>query len=606
MVLIYLHFLIVAGNIDDTQLLFNTSILAVPEVFGYSVDEGLEKFPNFYYPPCIDRFISTPKERLFINYNKNTIEIECPANSTPYIVLPADQEIQLPDPKKIKLHTQKFKYEGPIEVDNWVDYALGTCNEQNYFGVNEWFLKPRFKGETYFARMKGGGKKSKMKEKPMIILFISADSFSRRHFYRKLKKTVDYLTKLNEYLVVDYKLHNIIGSDTAGNQVHVFGNMDHNSKESEQDALGDSAIWKIMKKLNFITLWSTDGCSSNVPRVLGNNPEVDHVVATFFCANKLYSKYTADKYHKFEQRCLGSKMCHSYIMNYTQQFVNQYNGANMWIYNHFTAAHENSGQHGQTLDQDLESYLKWFIQSYSSTSELVIFINGDHGMRYGEHMTRLKSVQEYRLPASFIIAKKSFLYEINAVENLIHNSWRLNSKPDLRESMIFLAQWQNGIVIQKDSDKALSLFNEKISDNRTCFDAGIPPWYCCYIIPKEGFVTNHLNNPLIESLVESVVFLANSELLAKFGSRTMLWQNCLVLNVFSAEVNEGLNGYVLKIYFECKKVKAQTINLWVYLSKQKVHNEEVTRSSFLASFPILLGFEKYYCKVVHLAWEDII
>jgi len=179
MVLVFFQFLVVLANIDETEQLINTSILAVPEVFGYSLEEGLEKFPNFYYPPCIEKFIYTPKQRLFINYNKNTIEIDCPVNSTPYIVLPADQEIQLPDPKDINIHTQKIEYQGPVGVDKWVDYALGACNKGNIFGVDEWFLKPRFKAETYFTRMKGGVKESKAKQKPMIILFISADSFSK-------------------------------------------------------------------------------------------------------------------------------------------------------------------------------------------------------------------------------------------------------------------------------------------------------------------------------------------------------------------------------------------------------------------------------------------
>lgn len=600
---IYLFiFLYVRGNIDDTDFLFNSSIFAVPPVFGYSLEEGIEKFPNFYYPPCDEKFSESPQERLMINYKLNIAEISCPLNSTPFIVLPSDTQIQLPDPKDIKFHTKKIEYEAPVSVDNWVEYAIGTCDKNNFFGVDEWFLKPRFKGEIYLSKIK----RKKIRNKPMVILFISADSFSRRHFYRKLKNTVKYFYQLEDFMVFDFKLHNIIGTDTADNQIFVFGNLNHNSQKRETDSLGDSALWKIMKDQDFITLWGTDGCASNVPKVLGNSPEVDHIIATFFCANKLYSKYTADKYHKFEQRCLGTKMSHSYLMNYTQEFVNQYSGANLWIYNHFTAGHENSGQHSQTLDTDLETYLKWFIDSHSQTSEVIIFVNGDHGMRYGEHMTKTKSIQEYRLPASFIIAKKSFLIELNAVDNLSHNSWRLNSKPDLRESMIFLALWQNGKRYVKDSEKAVNLFTERISDSRTCDDAGIYPWYCSYVMLEDGLVEGKLNMQTVDFIVESVIFQVNSESLAQFGSKAVLYKECGASEVFSTEVKEGLMGFVVKIFVDCVKIKARTLNLWVYLTKEKISSEKVVRNLYFTSFPVLVSFEKFHCKVIHYSWNDII
>jgi hypothetical protein len=47
------------------------------------------------------------------------------------------------------------------------------------------------------------------------------DSLSRRHFFRKLPQTVDYLNELAEdgsgFKVYDFKVHNVIGADTAEN-----------------------------------------------------------------------------------------------------------------------------------------------------------------------------------------------------------------------------------------------------------------------------------------------------------------------------------------------------------------------------------------------------
>jgi hypothetical protein len=61
----------------------------------------------------------------------------------------------------------------------------------------------------------------------MIQLVLSIDSFSRRHFYRKLPKTVEFLNNLNNegrYAAFDHKIHNLIGADTAENLAMVFGN----------------------------------------------------------------------------------------------------------------------------------------------------------------------------------------------------------------------------------------------------------------------------------------------------------------------------------------------------------------------------------------------
>jgi hypothetical protein len=57
-------------------------------------------------------------------------------------------------------------------------------------------------------------------EKPLRIVYIVVDSFSRRHFYRKLPDTVQYLNSLNQdsdYRVFDFKLQNIRGKDSINN-----------------------------------------------------------------------------------------------------------------------------------------------------------------------------------------------------------------------------------------------------------------------------------------------------------------------------------------------------------------------------------------------------
>ena len=166
-------------------------------------------------------------------------------------------------------------------------------------------------------------------------------------------------------------------------------------------------------------------------------------------------------------------MSHYYLMNYTLKFTENYKNSSQWIYNHFTAAHEASGQHSQTLDKDLKEYITTYITKYGNTHEIIIFLNGDHGMRYGGYMIKPESMQEYKLPACFIIANTAFLEEIHAKDALIYNSYRLTSKPDLRQSMLYLASLQNLEDYNKDNEKHYNLFKELIQNNRKCSDIGI-------------------------------------------------------------------------------------------------------------------------------------
>jgi hypothetical protein len=513
--------------------------------------------------------------------------------------LPTDAKMQLAKLKEIKQHTKRVNYTGKIKLEGWEEHALGACKSKDDKGLDLRFLMPRFKHSEYSLRVK-----IHKSDKPMIILFITIDSFSRRHFYRKLPQTLDFLHNLYEYDVFDFKLHNIIGTDTAENQLFVFADIDYEpSWWDTADNLGKAALWRIMQDRGFMTLWSTDGCASNVPRVLGTSPDVDHVVGSFFCANKQFSAYTADKFHTYEQRCLGPHMSHSYLMNYSLAFSQNYKAANQWIYNHFTAAHEASGQHAQTLDADLADYLAKYIEKYNSTHEIVVLINGDHGMRYGGFMTETESNQEFKLPACFIIASKTFLKKINARENLLHNSFRLSTKTDLRQSMIFLADYQDGRSFQKEDKRTVNLFGEKVMDNRTCEEAGIVPWLCAGHVMKQfgELGINDENWKLVREIQEAAVLFLNSEIYAKNAQSCRTVLSGQIKNVFYKDIQS--NKLIRFTFYADNALEAQII-VWAYLSKQRIAFEKKIKDLQLPSFPILYLSSKYFCKITYLSTLD--
>ena len=69
------------------------------------------------------------------------------------------------------------------------------------------------------------------------------------------------------------------------------------------------------------------------------------------------------------------------MLNYTLQYVKNYQGINKWAHVMMVPAHENSGTVVSTLDEDLASFFKGL---FETTDEFVVFLMADHGPRYGE------------------------------------------------------------------------------------------------------------------------------------------------------------------------------------------------------------------------------
>lgn len=154
--------------------------------------------------------------------------MKCAYQREPYIVFGPDKDTKLSLPMDSKKSLRKFAWNGnPIKVDPHIEFALGSCVQSEYNDrVNLFYMAPRYNINAHYETLKIAEKLQAAKKKPMMMLFLTIDSFSRRHFFRKMEVTLEYLHKLQQggdYKVFDFKLHNIIGADTAENQLRVFG-----------------------------------------------------------------------------------------------------------------------------------------------------------------------------------------------------------------------------------------------------------------------------------------------------------------------------------------------------------------------------------------------
>jgi hypothetical protein len=451
--------------IDDTEALrqLKSQVSCLPASFGYSIEEGRQIFPEFTYPRCDSTYEGVPGN-LTLDYAHNTVSLNCQGKYKGKLALPKRPSKLVSNQNN---HFIELDYPGdPVELAGFEEYVLASCGEDAPYDIV--LTRPRI-NETLLEEAK-----SKLGEKsPQRLLHITIDSFSRRHFFRKLTKTTELLNSLktdSSYEVFDFKLHNIAGFTSTDNQVWIFSGKSRSSREQKAADYSED-IWNLLRPYGFVSLVGFESCNEGFAPAMGKDVSVDHAVNELYCAAHKYTDYSAAKNNVLKQRCIGPQMSHHYLMEYSLEFMESYKEANQWVYMHMDAAHEASGQHAQAIDLDLAEFISKVLGLYNNT---IIFLEADHGMRYGEWGSSEEASVEYRLPALFLIAPHESLAEFQgAGGTLSHNTMRLTSKLDLRKTMLELAGFPYTPV-----KKEVNLLSERIPDKRTCHDVSILDLLC--------------------------------------------------------------------------------------------------------------------------------
>lgn len=139
---------------------------------------------------------------------------------------------------------------------------------------------------------------------------------------------------------------------------------------------------------------------------------------------------------------------------------------------HLNAGHEATGLHAETLDNDIKQFLKNYLDRFGKDNDVMIFLQADHGMRYGNWFKDLSAYQENKLPAFFLLSNREYLKSKEySFDTLLHNTQRLTSKLDIRKTILGLVGLNETFPYS-----AVNLLNEKVGNRRTCDDVGIKPW----------------------------------------------------------------------------------------------------------------------------------
>ena len=545
-------------------------LACVPESFGYDSREAEILFPLTIFPTCEDKQ-QEHEEIIHINHSTNSLHMTCKDSGVYYLGNKISEELiglEMYSPSSRTSDTF------PVSLEHEIEWSYGSCRN-SFFSEPEGATYMHFPNKTLINEVSDTMKNVQSwfglephPIHPLTVLMISLDSMSRSHFHRRLPITRKFLQSLSTdaFRIHDFKIHNIVGDNSIPNVYGILtgkpmpyysSTRRFQNSEMEKDLIKQDAIWTYLKKRGWATLFGTEFCDSYFSIILGRKPEVDHLLGRFWCAAEALSGFE-DKLQ--DQRCIGNKNSHYYMLNYTLQYVKNYQGINKWGHVMILPAHEDSGTVVSTLDQDLADFLAEVLRT---KDRIILFLLADHGPRYGNRKKTLEGAQEHKLPLLMTVSSTSLLEEIPySYDILEHNTKRLVSKFDIHKTLRHIAHLPYQRAFSRTSyynnawgaglHKANSLLLEKISDLRTCEEASIDKDYCsCQVFNKFKL---ELQMPEIQEFVQKIA----REVVSQMNEETQTNFNaigtdlCLKVNLKSIVGFEWMKANNFKQYFKLR------------------------------------------------------
>ncbi|CAG9328375.1 unnamed protein product [Blepharisma stoltei] len=521
------HIEITSEQLSPGAIIKNPEIKCKPHILGLTKKQASTIF-RFN-----KRKFSCGDDYDIFSYKDNAIRMDCAFHGKAEFSLGSLPEVETigSAPSSQSWH----EYSSPTDTGG-SEFGFAKCGESK----KQAFLHNKFsESASRRAQEKRKSIESSLNltsSKPLTVLTVVFDSVSRQHFYRILTKTVDYMNQniakgkfSKEFAIYDFKIEHASGENTLPNVVPLLlgESYDNHKDKVRGSSLSNSerfksiqqehSIWKHFEDQGFVTMFGWETKWDYLSKMVGRKVWTDHVVSRlYFAAANLFG--FAEESDR--ERCIGNHFQHQYLLNYTKEFIRNYKDHNKYAYTHFSSGHEKTGSVIRTMDSDLASYINDILEYYSQNEEdLVLILTSDHGLHVGPWDTYEGGKIENLLPYSFYILNKELIKKLgkNTHETLTHNAEHITSKYDMHVSLKYLAYTPyqkhikdtplyNSLKSKPLLKKAVSVFIEKIPDNRTCGDIGNPNYWCACRNFEDKSVTDY------EELAESVGQLGISQI----------------------------------------------------------------------------------------------
>lgn len=622
-----------SGSVEEYFKLGVDLPYCVPRSFGYTDQDAELIFPYTEFQTC-ENVMGTQNEIIWIDSQTRELHMTCAG--TYFLGQSRKKELIGFD----IYNGTSFTYNGPVKLAEEIEWAYGTCtgNTNKVEGATYILHKDELLKNSTKSRMASIQQQinseysSSEPTTPLTVLFLSIDSLSRKLFYRRLPKSYNYLKSLSpeQFRIFDFKLSNIIGDNSIPNVYSLLTGYVIKIKNkkrrreyssTEEDIIKNSAIWTYMKEKGWVTMFATEFCDNYFANELGRKPSVDHLSCKFWCAAEKLSGFRDTM---MEQRCIGNKNSHYYILNYTYQYIQQYQGVNKWAHIMTLPAHEDSGTVISSMDDDLVEFLQ---KLFATKDKVLLFILSDHGPRYGNWKKSLDGAQEHKLASLFLVAPTDLLKQMpSSFDILSYNTNRLVSKIDLFKTLQHITLLPYYKSFKRDSLQnnewksghysSYSLMLEKIPITRTCEDALIDKILCsCNDYSEVSLETQSDSNKLlINEMAEAIINEINEESQTNFNGQG--WKFCdklslnqiLSLNIFNfgrcrhayrfeVTVNEHPEALIeAEVFILCTKVLRKTAKEFYDLRSKYLNGKLFIKVNYVKRIDNNPQADKVYAK----------
>lgn len=504
----------------------NTMIKCTPFSSGYTQIHSSEIYHKTSYFDCGK--ISSP----YLFFNQSHFEFECPNGAPGWYLLGSQLEKNVLGDFDYKPYWQSFMWREQIELENNEFIILKCGDYQKSAELINIFLP-----SAYTRASQLSFQYSPKDFRPFGMHIIVLNSLSRPHFYRSLPETTSFLNSLldksNEYVSYDFLINNAQSLKTRVNLVNMllgknfqkhfehikkFNGTDKNYDNEYKDIQEDS-VWKYYERLGYVTMFSFDNSKTDFYEDIGKNVYTDHKVLGFW---KLAQKVFNYDNEKFTSACLGNKYSHRLMFDYLTQYIRNYKGVNKFSFTHFSGGTSIYGSTSNIWDRDLKETLQNIVSIYENSREdFMIMLVSDQGQQINNNKYFEEASSESISPVHIIFTKKSLIDRLGPETDSIlkHNTQKLISRFDWYLSLLHLAYAPYGGLeananIYKEmkgkvqNEKAVSVFMEKIPDERLCQDMNIP-YHLCQCqgyneIPVDSIIIKKAVYPLIIITIEHI------------------------------------------------------------------------------------------------------
>ena len=374
-------------------------------------------------------------------------------------------------------------------IGNWTLFQNGRSPVAcEFMEVQCLFRVEKVVYQTFFAQIikkpavEKNLKTSKMTEEKFNILLLGIDGVSHSRMIRQMPEVLSFLTKtLNTTVFTGF---NKLGENTFPNMTPMLsGLMVDELEKKKLWKKGDyfdrvPIVWKDYAQKGYATQkaedWADVGMFNYLMKGFQKQP-VHYYMRPIF-------KHMAKVHGTWRPRCLAHRHETEFLLDYVQEFVLKFHKRGFFSVSHLTEIPHDR-------ENDLSSIEEYFLHTLKSLYEkgalknTILFVYGDHGLRWGPIRTSPVGYLEERLPFFSIALPQRFKEKYpRQTANLEANKNKLVTFLDVHKTFLNLLDLKDSSVpVSYDGkERSISLFSE-IPLSRTCTDAHIPQEFCTCI-----------------------------------------------------------------------------------------------------------------------------